>query len=158
MKLNSSAFDDGLPIPVMHTCDGPDLSPPLEWTGAPPGTRSFAVMVEDPDAPRGWVHWVLYGLPATTSQLPAGLATEEVLPGGVRQGLNDFGHFGYGGPCPPAGKPHHYQFQLYALDCALRLGSAAAKSDLLRAMEGHVIASAKLTGTYGRKWSEATVR
>lgn len=151
MKLTSSAFVDGQPIPRKYTCDGVDVSPPLAWNLAPAGTRSFALICDDPDAPVGtWVHWVIYGLPATATGLPEMVAPVEVLPDGARQGLNDFRKIGYGGPCPPPGPPHHYHFKLYALDEDVPLPPRATKRDLLRAMEGHVLAETQLVGTYQR--------
>ena len=122
MKLTSDAFTEGQPIPIRYTGDGPDVSPPLRWRGAPQGTQGFALICDDPDAPKGtWVHWLLYGLPATTDHLPEKYPTLSTLPGGARQGLTDFKRTGYGGPCPPPGKVHHYHFKLYALDTELEL-------------------------------------
>jgi Raf kinase inhibitor-like YbhB/YbcL family protein len=152
-SLTSPAFADGAAIPVRHTCDGPDASPPLAWSGAPAGTRSFALIMDDPDAPAGtWVHWVLYNLPAALAELPDTVAKVEALDlGGARQGRNDFRHPGYGGPCPPPGPAHRYVFKLYALDAALELRSGARKQELEAAMEGHVLAMAQLVGTYARR-------
>jgi Raf kinase inhibitor-like YbhB/YbcL family protein len=151
MKLTSPAFGDGQPIPGKHTCDGADVSPPLNWSEAPPGTRSFALICDDPDAPVGtWVHWVIYNLAPTTAELPEMVAPTEQLPGGAKQGLNDFRRVGYGGPCPPPGRPHRYFFKLYALDTALALRSRATKADLVRAMDGHILAEAQLMGTFRR--------
>jgi Raf kinase inhibitor-like YbhB/YbcL family protein len=142
---------EGQPIPGKHTCDGPDVSPSLQWSEAPAGTKSFALVCDDPDAPMGtWVHWVIYGLPAAMRELPEMVATTERLPNGAKQGLNDFRRVGYGGPCPPPGGPHRYFFKLYALDTELPLQSRATKRDLLRAMSGHVLAEAQLMGTYQR--------
>ena len=151
MKLTSTAFADGNPIPTRHTCDGADVSPPLQWSDAPAGAKSFALICDDPDAPVGdWVHWVIYGLPAATTALPEKIAPSETLPNGARQGVNDFRRVGYGGPCPPPGKPHRYFFKLYALDAELPRQSRASKADLLRAMQGHILAQAQLMGTYQR--------
>jgi hypothetical protein len=151
MKLTCTGFEDGQPIPVQYTGDGADVSPPLRWTDAPAGTRSFALICDDPDAPAGtWVHWVIYGLPAATKELPERISTAETLPSGARQGLNDFRRVGYAGPLPPPGKPHRYFFKLYALDAELPLKSRAAKPELLRAMEGHILAEAQVMGTYRR--------
>jgi hypothetical protein len=151
MKLTSSAFVEGQPIPANHTCDGTDVSPPLHWSAAPTGTRSFALICDDPDAPVGtWVHWVIYGLPATAGELPEMVAPTESLPNGARQGLNDFRRVGYGGPCPPPGGPHRYFFKLYALDIELPLKPRANKLDLVRAMAGHILAETQLMGTYQR--------
>ena len=151
MKLTSMAFADGQPIPMKYTCDGVDVSPPLQWSEISPGAKSYALICDDPDAPVGtWVHWVIYGLPATTRELPEMVATTDVLPDGATQGLNDFHRVGYGGPCPPPGKPHRYFFKLYALDTELAMRPRATKQDLLRAMAGHVLAEAQLMGTYQR--------
>ena len=150
--LASAAFREGAAIPAKYTCDGVDVSPPLGWSGAPVGTRSFALIADDPDAPAGtWVHWVLYNLPADVSELPENIAKVESLDlGGARQGRNDFRRPGYGGPCPPPGPPHRYFFKLYALDAPLKLKAGAQKRDVEAAMEGHVLATAQLMGTYGR--------
>ena len=152
-SLTSSAFAEGAAIPVRHTCDGPDVSPPLAWDGAPAGTKVFALIMDDPDAPAGtWVHWVLYNIPATTSQLPEKVAKVETLDlGGARQGRNDFHGPGYGGPCPPPGPAHRYVFKLYALDATLQLRSGAQKHDVEAAMQGHTLDVAQLVGTYARK-------
>ena len=151
MNLTSTAFENGRPIPVRHTGDGADVSPPLQWSGAPEGTKSFALICDDPDAPAGtWVHWVLYGLPAATKELPEKIPAVESLPGGARQGLNDFRRIGYGGPLPPPGGPHRYFFKLYALDAEPALRSRATKADLVRAMAGHILGEAQLMGTYQR--------
>lgn len=153
LEITSAAFSDGGPIPRGHTCDGADLSPPLGWTGVPESTKSFALIVDDPDAPGGtWVHWVLYGLPASVTSLPSGVPTEPEIaqPVTAKQGLNDFGRSGYGGPCPPEGPAHRYFFQLYALDADVDVPPGAAKGVLLRAMKGHVLEEARLVGRYGR--------
>lgn len=153
MKIMSGAFHEGDRIPSRHTCDGPDLSPPLEWSESPPGTKAWALICDDPSAPRGtWVHWVLYDLPGESSALPEGVPAEDTLPelGGARQGRNDFGRIGYGGPCPPAGKPHRYFFKLYALDAPLELEPGARKADVEQALKGHVLGGARLVGLYGR--------
>jgi hypothetical protein len=151
MKLTSTAFQNGRPIPVQHTGDGADVSPPLQWSGAPAGTKSFALICDDPDAPVGtWVHWVIYGLPSAMNELPKKISTAESLPSGAKQGLNDSRRVGYSGPLPPPGKPHRYFFKLYALDAELPLKPRATKSELLRAMEGHILAEAQLMGTYQR--------
>ena len=151
MKLTSVAWTDGQPIPIKHTCDGADVSPLLSWSGAPAGTQGFALICDDPDAPAGtWVHWVIYGLPATTTALPERVATTETLPDGAKQGVNDFRRIGYGGPCPPPGAPHRYYFKLYALDAVVSLKPRATKAELLRAMAGHTLAEARLMGIYRR--------
>jgi Raf kinase inhibitor-like YbhB/YbcL family protein len=151
LKLTSSAFADGKSIPRKHTCDGDDISPPLSWTGAPPGTESFALICDDPDAPSGtFVHWVLYGLPGSTQQLAEQIPPGDTISNGARQGMTDFRHVGYGGPCPPSGKPHRYRFRLYALDADPGLKPRATKAELLKAMEGHIREEAVLMGTYQR--------
>jgi Raf kinase inhibitor-like YbhB/YbcL family protein len=151
MQLTSPAFIEGQPIPAKYTCDGTDVSPSLQWNEAPAGTKSFALICDDPDAPIGiWVHWVIYGLHVAMRELPEMVAPTEVLPNGAKQGLNDFRRVGYGGPCPPPGGPHRYFFKLYALDTELPLKPRATKRDLLLAMSGHILAEAQLMGTYGR--------
>jgi Raf kinase inhibitor-like YbhB/YbcL family protein len=152
LQVTSSAFAEGQSIPKKHTCDDKDVSPPLKWSGAPVLTQSFALIADDPDAPVGtWVHWVLYDMPAATSELTEGVERSQQLPSGARQGINDFHRLGYGGPCPPPGKPHRYCFKLYALDQVLGLKPGATKQELLKAMEGHVLAEAQLMGTYQRQ-------
>ncbi len=152
LRITSSAFAHGDPIPVKHTCDGEDVSPPLKWGDAPEGTKSFALISDDPDAPVGtWVHWVIYDIPAEVTELPEAVPASEQLDNGARQGRNDFKRIGYGGPCPPRGNPHRYFFKLYALDTFLGLKPGAKKKDVLRAMEGHVLAQAELMGTYKRR-------
>ena len=149
--VTASAFPAEGTIPKKFTCDGPDVSPPLAWGGAPPGTQSFALIMDDPDAPVGtWVHWVLYDLPANTKELAEGVAKQEQLSNGARQGRNDFRKIGYGGPCPPPGKPHRYFFKLYALDKKLDLKAGASKAEAESAMKGHILAQAELMGRYGR--------
>lgn len=151
MVLKSTAFSGDQNIPKAYTCDGPDLSPPLSWSKPPSGTKSLALICEDPDASRGpWVHWVVWGLPAETTALPEALTTDRILSSEARQGKNDFGRIGYGGPCPPPGKPHRYFFRIYALDTTIRLEAGATRKDLLAAMEGHVIGHGELMGRYGR--------
>ena len=152
IQITSPAFAEGKPIPAKYTCDDRDLSPPLEWTNVPPAAKSLALIADDPDAPVGtWVHWVLYDLPPATTQLPENVDKSQYVLGGARQGLNDFRRLGYGGPCPPAGKPHRYFFKLYALDTTPGLQPGATKKDLLKAMEGHILAEGQLMGTYQRK-------
>jgi len=151
-QITSAAFKHGESVPKKYTCDGANASPPLAWKEPPAGTKSFAVVCEDPDAPAGtWVHWVLYGLPAAASGLPEGVTPTPTLPDGSRQGTNDFKKTGYGGPCPPPGTPHQYYFRLYALDTAPTLAPGATKQQLLHAVEGHVIAQAEVMGHYGRQ-------
>ncbi len=151
LMLSSPTFRAGQPIPMQYTCDGVDMSPPLAWEGVADGVRSLALICDDPDAPGGtWVHWVLFNLPANVAALEAGLAKTGTLPNGARQGRNDFKHLGYGGPCPPPGRAHHYVFRLYALDAEMKLPSGATKAELLRAMKGHILAQAELVGIYRR--------
>jgi len=152
LTLTSTAFADGSAIPKRHTCEGQDAAPPLAWTGAPAGTKTFALVVDDPDAPdpkapkRTWVHWVLYDIPVATLVLPEGVASSN-LPRGTREGTNDWGRTGYGGPCPPIGR-HRYVHTLYALDVTLGDRGALRKVELEKVMEGHVLAKAELIGTY----------
>jgi Raf kinase inhibitor-like YbhB/YbcL family protein len=151
LTLSSSAFQDGRPILSVHTCDGRDSSPPLSWSGTPQGTKSVALISDDPDAPgKTWVHWVLYNVPSTVTRLPEGLPPDRELADGSRQGMTDFGRVGYGGPCPPSGT-HRYFFKLYALDTVLSLAPGATKAQLEAAMKGHVVTQAQLMGTYQRK-------
>lgn len=152
LEISTAAFQPGAPIPSRYTCDGEDVSPPLKWTGAPQGTKTFALICDDPDAPIGtWVHWVLWNLPATATGLPEGAEKSGQLPAGTSQGTNDFRRTVYGGPCPPGSKPHRYFFKLYALDAVLSLKSGSKKKDLIKAMDGHILAEAELMGTYTRK-------
>lgn len=148
MKLSSAAFEDGGSIPPEHTCDGEDLSPPLSWTEVPEGTRSLALVVDDPDAPRRvWTHWVVFDLPPDLGSLPADAA--DSLPAGAKTGTNDWGKQSYGGPCPPSGR-HRYFHKLYALDTTLDL-DAPTKAELERAMQGHVLGHGELVGTYQKQ-------
>lgn len=150
--VTSPAFTQGSPIPSKYTCDGQDISPPLRWSGVPRDSRSLALVADDPDAPRGtWVHWVMYSIPPSVAELPEGVPTVDTTPQGARQGVNDSRKVGYSGPCPPRGGPHRYFFKLYALDMEIDLSPGATKQDLLRAMEGHVIAEGQLMGTYQRQ-------
>ena len=149
IDLTSTAFQQGEAIPKEYTGDGADRSPPLHWSEPPSGTKSIALICDDPDAPRGtWVHWVLFSLPPQTRELEEGVPTTATLGNGAKQGKNDFGNIGYGGPAPPKGKPHRYFFKLYALDTDLTGLSNPAKADLERAMKGHVVDSGELMGTY----------
>jgi len=149
LRLNSTAFQNGGKIPREFTCDGADKSPALTWTEPPAKTQSFALIVDDPDAPRGtWVHWVLYDLPADTRGLEQGVAQDRQLANGARQGRNDFGKIGYNGPCPPRGAAHRYFFKLYALDSKTNLKPGATKAELERAIKGHVLANAELVGLF----------
>jgi hypothetical protein len=152
LALTSAAFRDGESVPVRHACDGEDLSPPLAWTGAPVETRTFALICDDPDAPRGtWVHWLIWNLPADAVELGEGVPPRPELPSGARQGLNDGGDLGYAGPCPPPGKPHRYFFRLNALDTAINLPPGVNRSDLEAAMAGHILAQGTTMGIYQRR-------
>jgi Raf kinase inhibitor-like YbhB/YbcL family protein len=152
LSLKSPAFSHLGEIPKRYTCEGSDVSPPLAWSGVPDGTESLALVVDDPDAPdpkapkMTWVHWVLYNLPSTAGALPEAVAPE-TLPPGTIEGLNDWNKPGYGGPCPPIGR-HRYFHKLYALDTVLTGLESPTKAQLLKAMEGHVLAQAELVGTY----------
>ncbi|MGH7571427.1 MAG: YbhB/YbcL family Raf kinase inhibitor-like protein [Gemmatimonadota bacterium] len=153
MRLTSDAFEDGGMIPRRHTCDGEDVSPALAWEGAPEGTASLALVVHDPDAPRGdWVHWVIYDIPGRFNGLPEEVGSAERLEdlGEAAQGTNDFGRIGWGGPCPPAGKPHRYVFTLTALDATLGLEPGADRGAAETAARDHALGTATLTGRYGR--------
>jgi Raf kinase inhibitor-like YbhB/YbcL family protein len=151
IKLTSTAFDEGGMIPSQYTCDGQNVSPPLAWSGLPEGTKTLALICDDPDAPRGtWVHWVVYQIPAAERGLPENLPARETLDNGARQGTNDFKKPGYGGPCPPSGT-HRYFFKLYALDASLDLPPNATKDQLLKAIEGHTLAQGQLMARYKRQ-------
>jgi Raf kinase inhibitor-like YbhB/YbcL family protein len=145
IQLSSKAFTNGGTIPVKYTCDGENVSPDLSWSGTPQGVKSLALIADDPDAPAGtWVHWVLYDLPPDTTSLAEGTQGVGVL------GTTSFGDARYGGPCPPRGKPHRYFFKLYALDKLLGLSPGATKAAVEKAMQGHILGSGQLMGTYGR--------
>ncbi|NYT05881.1 MAG: YbhB/YbcL family Raf kinase inhibitor-like protein [Methanomicrobiales archaeon] len=149
--VSSTAFDDGGMIPREYTCDGSDRSPPLAWDSVPGEAVSYALIVEDPDAPFvTFSHWIVYGIPHRTLALEEGIPAQAELPGGIRQGTNGFGRIGYGGPCPPAGAPHRYVFRVYALDIMPDIDGTADRERLLAAMEGHILAAGELTGLYGR--------
>jgi Raf kinase inhibitor-like YbhB/YbcL family protein len=149
--LSSSAFSDGGDIPRKYTGEGEDVSPPLNWTDPPEGTRGFALICEDPDAPAGpWVHWAIYGIPADARGLPEGLPAALTLDNGMLQGRNGFGNAGYGGPMPPKGAAHRYFFKLYALSEPISLPAGAWKRQLVNAMEGTILAEAQLMGRYQR--------
>jgi Raf kinase inhibitor-like YbhB/YbcL family protein len=138
-------------IPAKYTCDGEGVSPPLDWSPGPAATESYALIVDDPDAPGGsFTHWLMYNIPLNTTRLEEHVAASVRLGDGTLQGKNSYGRAGYGGPCPPPGNPHHYRFSVYALDTRLKLGPGASKDDLMKAMRGHVLAQGELTGTYGR--------
>jgi Raf kinase inhibitor-like YbhB/YbcL family protein len=148
--ITSTAFTDGGMIPRDYTCDGKNISPPLAWTGVPEATKSLAIICDDPDAPMGiWVHWVLYNIPATINELSQNIPPDKVLKSGAKQGINDFRKFGYGGPCPPGGT-HRYYFKIYALDTELMLEPGLTKTELLKAMKGHILTEGQLMGRYKR--------
>ena len=153
MQLSSPAFPAGSAIPSLYTCEGRDISPPLQWTAPPQGAKSLVLIVDDPDAPdpqhprMTWVHWVLYNLPPTCDALPEGVSA---LPPGTREGRNDWKRTGYGGPCPPIGR-HRYFFKLYALDVELPDLHSPTKAALEKAMQGHVLGQAELVGTYKKQ-------
>jgi Raf kinase inhibitor-like YbhB/YbcL family protein len=151
IQVSSPAFHEGGTIPQQYTADGKNVSPPLHWSSGPEGTKTFALVCEDPDAPRGiWTHWVVFNLPADKHELHEGVPHNGELPGGGRQGKNDFGKTGYGGPSPPRGAPHRYFFKVYALDTALDLPAGATREQLLAALKGHVLSEGHLLGHYGR--------
>lgn len=150
IKITSTAFEEGGMILEKYTCDGIDVSPPLTWTSIPEGTKTLALICDDPDAPMGtWVHWVLFNLPANIIEMPENIPSERELENGAKQGMNDFRKIGYGGPCPPSGT-HRYYFKLFALDTELNLEAGATKSQLLEAMEGHILGEGQLMGRYKR--------
>lgn len=156
-RISSPAFENEAEIPVRHTCEGQNVSPALEWSGAPAGAVTLALLIEDPDAPdpdaprRTWTHWVLYDIPASAHRLPEGVTSRD-LPDGARQGLNDSGNGGYDGPCPPIGS-HRYFHKLFALDAELGDLGSPRNRDLRLAMEGHVLAETALMGTYRKRGS-----
>ncbi len=152
LELESEKIRNGSEIPREHTCEGADRSPPLRWSGVPDGTRSLALVVEDPDAPNGtFIHWVVYGIPPQARMLGEGIPPErEILPEGVKQGRNDFGRMGWGGPCPPRGETHRYRFRLFALDAGIRVGPGASWEQLDHAIAGHVLEEAELIGRFHR--------
>jgi Raf kinase inhibitor-like YbhB/YbcL family protein len=149
MEIRSSAFFIGNTIPFKYTCDGDNISPPLHWEAPPQGTKSFALILDDPDAPNGtFVHWVIYNIPADTRELPEGI---NETADGILQGENSFGNLGFGGPCPPKNQTHRYFFKIYAIDQMLNLPARASKQELLVAIEGHVLDKAELMGRYARE-------
>lgn len=148
MILTSAAFKEGKPIPRQYTCDGVNISPPLEWSGGPKSARTIALIADDPDAPGGvWTHWILYNLPADNIGFVENVPAADTLNGGGFQGQNDFGKIGYGGPCPPSGT-HRYFFKVYAIDMQLPLKPGATRKEVEKAIEGHVVGQAQLMGTY----------
>lgn len=151
LEIKSSAFVNEDSVPAKYTCKGEGVSPPLSWSDIPEGTKSLALICDDPDAPfTTWVHWVIYNIPAGETGLTEGVSKSEILSNGTMQGMTDFRRVGYGGPCPPPGGPHRYFFKLYALDVALTLQARATKKELLNAMEGHILEEAQLMGKFQR--------
>lgn len=150
MELKSTSFSDGASIPARYTCDGAGVSPSLDWSGAPGSTKSFALVVHDPDAPVDFTHWLAYDIPQGVNQLAEGASNNGAMPSGSVEGVNGFRRMGYGGPCPPGGKPHHYVFLLYALDTNLGLPAGATREQVQSAMRGHIVATGRLVGSYGR--------
>jgi len=152
IQINSTAFTEGQPIPSRHAYDQKDISPDLQWSGVPSMAKSLALICDDPDAPNGtWVHWVLYDMTPSMNGLPEDLPKSPTLDSGAKQGINDYKKIGYGGPCPPPGKPHRYFFKLYALDFRPNLKPGLTKEELLKVMEGHIMAEGQLMGTYQHK-------
>jgi Raf kinase inhibitor-like YbhB/YbcL family protein len=150
IKLTSTAFKEGEFIPEKYTCDGENVSPPLEWSGIPAATKSIALICDDPDAPMGtWVHWVIFNIPASANKLNEKISSHKVLEDGTAQGKNDFRKIGYGGPCPPGGI-HRYFFKIYALNKRVELTPGANKKELIKEMEGYILAEGKLMGKYSR--------
>jgi Raf kinase inhibitor-like YbhB/YbcL family protein len=150
LELKSSAFRSSAPIPKKYTCDSLDISPDLTWKKPPDSTRSLVLICDDPDAPGGaWIHWVLYNIPPGATSLPEGIAPKDTI-NGMTQGTNSFGNIGYGGPCPPHGRPHRYYFHLCAIDIRLDLKPGAKDSEIMKAITGHILAQGRLMGRYGR--------
>lgn len=150
MVIQSSAFKEGATIPAKYTCDSLDISPPIEWSKGPEGTKSYALICDDPDAPGGtWVHWVIYNIPYSILELSENVPKMESLNNGARQGKSDFESIGYGGPCPPGGT-HRYYFKIYALDFILDHKPAISKKELLKAIEKHILEEGQLMGRYKR--------
>lgn len=153
MRISSPEFEHGARIPRLYTCEGDDVSPPLAFDDVPDRAVSLALIVDDPDAPRGtFDHWLIWNIPSRVRTLPEAIPPQEVVEGlgPAAQGENDFGRIGYGGPCPPAGRPHRYRFRLYALDGVLDLSPGVGRERLERAMDGHVVGEAELVGVFGR--------
>jgi Raf kinase inhibitor-like YbhB/YbcL family protein len=151
LSLSSPVFQEGEDIPITYTCDGQDISPPLKWGEPPSETQSFALIMDDPDAPGGvFTHWLLFNLPADSRELPEAVPLHNELANGALQGENGFGNIGYGGPCPPAGSAHHYRFTLYALDQALDLMAGISRKQVIDAITGHILAWGQLTEIYQR--------
>ena len=151
LNVSTSVFKEGGSIPTKYSCQGEDVSPALQWDEPPTGTQSFALIMDDPDAPVGvFTHWVIFNIPSDSQQLAEAIPPQAQLPSGALQGKNDFGRIGYGGPCPPPGPAHRYRFTLYALDKSLDTNPGASKTQVLDAVKGHILAQGQLTGTYQR--------
>jgi Raf kinase inhibitor-like YbhB/YbcL family protein len=151
LALTTTSFEPDGYIPEKFTCDGEDITPDLSWDGAPEGTETYVLIVDDPDAPgRVFTHWVVYNIPPNVRGFEEGMSAFEIVKAGASQGKNDFGQVGYGGPCPPQGKPHHYHFRLYALDTELDIPSGLGKNTVLSVMKGHVLAETEIVGLYRR--------
>ena len=151
ISISIEGFKDGGTIPDIYTCKGKAISPSLSWKGIPAETKSIALIMDDPDAPGGtFVHWVLYNVPPQTQKLPEGMPHDKILADGSVQGMTDFGRTGYGGPCPPPGKPHRYYFKIYALDSKIDLTPGISKKQLENAMAGHILAKGEIVGIYKR--------
>ena len=151
IKVTSRAFEEGGMIPSKYTADGANISPPLQWEGIPEGTQSIALINDDPDAPMGtWVHWIMWNIPPNKKELPENISPDQKLTDGSSQGITDFRQLGYGGPAPPSGT-HRYFFKVYALDTKLDLSTGSTKAQLVKAMEGHILAEGQLMGKYKRK-------
>lgn len=152
ITLSSSAFKNNAVIPQRFSCQGENISPDLAWSSAPKETKSFALIVEDPDAPHGtFYHWIMYNIPASERGLDENIAKRDTLPNGTRQGTNSFQQMGYGGPCPPPGNAHRYYFKLYALDTQINIPGEATRDQVVSAMQGHILAEREIMGTYQRK-------
>jgi Raf kinase inhibitor-like YbhB/YbcL family protein len=150
MEIRTDAFAPAAPIPEKYTCAGENVSPALVISGVPPSAKALALIVDDPDAPSGtFVHWVVYNMPPQTARIDSGVKQSTAMPGGGAQGRNDFGRVGYGGPCPPPGSPHHYRFRLFALNSQIAPQSTTGPG-VEQAIEGHVLASAEMVGTFER--------
>lgn len=155
LNLTSSVFENGGYIPDRYTCDGKNYSPPLSWNEAPGKVKSFALIVDDPDAPAGtWVHWLLYNLPAESEGLEENISNKKLNSLKIKQGKNDFGQLSYGGPCPPPGPAHKYLFKLYALNKKITIKEGATKSEIIDQIQGHIISEAKLVGFYQRNMNK----
>jgi len=149
LSLSSTAFQEAGSMPANYTCSGQNVSPPLAWSTLPQGTQTFVLIMVDLDAGE-FTHWVLFNLPSDSSALQEAISPQGQLPGGALEGKNSFGKTGYGGPCPPSGRPHRYQFTLYAVNQSLDLTAGASRNQVLEAMQGHILAQGQLMGTYQR--------